>query len=138
VGADWCCGDGGKWRDHRELRVYGLDFGAPDDGGQRQGGFEHGEVVADTGARPGAEGKVLPAVPSIGVLRAEPVGVEDQRMIPQGWIPLIAAYPSGPLPDLDYGTMITPTRYNGMPAFRWNNLTPYCLTYRHRIPGAAA
>jgi hypothetical protein len=26
------------------------DFGAPDDGGQREGGFEHGEVVADAGA----------------------------------------------------------------------------------------
>jgi len=59
-----------------------MDFGASDDGGQREGGFEHGEVVADAGAWSGAEGKVLPAVPSIGVLRAEPVGVEDQRMIP--------------------------------------------------------
>jgi serine/threonine-protein kinase len=43
---------------------------------------------------------------------------------------LIVAYPSGAAPDL--GSSVardTPTRYNGMPALRWNNLQPYCLTY---------
>jgi serine/threonine protein kinase, bacterial len=41
---------------------------------------------------------------------------------------LIAAYPSGPAPDLGVpSTEITPTRYNGMPALRWNNLQPWCL-----------
>jgi hypothetical protein len=42
---------------------------------------------------------------------------------------LIAAYPSGQAPDLGLGSTITPTRYNGMPALRWNNLQPYCLSY---------
>jgi hypothetical protein len=28
----------------------------PNDGREREGGFEHGEVVADAGARSGAEG----------------------------------------------------------------------------------
>jgi hypothetical protein len=51
---DWRSGDGGEGHDHRELRVYGLDVDAPDDGGQRQGGFEHGKVVTDAGPRSGA------------------------------------------------------------------------------------
>ncbi|MGY4646266.1 serine/threonine-protein kinase [Mycobacterium sp. URHB0021] len=42
---------------------------------------------------------------------------------------LIAAYPSGPAPDVGASVNVTPTRYNGMPALRWNNLQPYCLTY---------
>jgi serine/threonine-protein kinase len=42
---------------------------------------------------------------------------------------LIAAYPSGPAPDVGASVNVTPTRYNGMPALRWNNLQPDCLTY---------
>lgn len=43
---------------------------------------------------------------------------------------LIAAYPSGSAPDIGASVAnVTPTRYNGMPALRWNNLKPYCLTY---------
>jgi hypothetical protein len=50
------CGDQGAGRDHAEVVVNGVDFDAAADGGQRQSGFQHREVVTDTRAWPGAEG----------------------------------------------------------------------------------
>jgi hypothetical protein len=56
MGAHGLCRDGGERHDHREIRVDGLNFGMPNNGREREGGFEHGEVVADARAWPGAEG----------------------------------------------------------------------------------
>ena len=52
AGADRSTGDRGEWDGHREILVNGADFDPADDGGQREGGFEHGEVVADALTRP--------------------------------------------------------------------------------------
>jgi hypothetical protein len=41
-----------------------MDFGSPDDGGERKSGLEHGEVIADARAGARAERDVLPAVTS--------------------------------------------------------------------------
>jgi predicted kinase len=42
-----------------------------------------GEVVADARAWIAAERQILPAIAAVGVLRAESVGVEHQRVVPQ-------------------------------------------------------
>ena len=82
--ADRCCGDQREGQSEREIVVEGADFGAPDDGGQCEGGLEHGEVVADAGAGACAEGDVLPAVAARGVFRGEPIRVELAAGLPTG------------------------------------------------------
>ena len=42
-GADGRGSDGGERHGDGEIRLSGGDFGAPDDGGQCEGGFERGE-----------------------------------------------------------------------------------------------
>lgn len=81
-----CRGDHGERKGKREIVIKGADFGAPDDGGQCEGGLQHGEVVADAGAWSCAEGDVLPAVAARGVFRGEPFGVELQGAVPQGGV----------------------------------------------------
>jgi hypothetical protein len=53
---DWCVGDRGEGGADRELGCARVYFDATDNGRQRQGGFQHGEVVADAGAWAAAEG----------------------------------------------------------------------------------
>ena len=52
-----------------------LDPGRADEGGQREGGLQHGEVVADTGARSAAGRQVRPAAAALRALRQEPIVV---------------------------------------------------------------
>ena len=94
----------------------------PDDGGQTEGRFEHGEVIADAGPRPTAERQVLPAIPALGVFRAESVGVEHQRVVPQGGIAM-----HGVDPDRHHGAGFDPVavdvevlhRHPGSRGRRW-------------------
>jgi hypothetical protein len=47
AGRDRGGGDHGERYVEGKVAFEGADLGAPDDGSQRQGGFEHGEVIAD-------------------------------------------------------------------------------------------
>jgi hypothetical protein len=56
--------------------VQARDFGPLNDAGQREGGFEHCEVVADVLLGTCAEGYELSAVAPVRFFRTEPVRVE--------------------------------------------------------------
>jgi hypothetical protein len=48
TGIDRLSGDDGHRCGQREVVLERFDPGGADDGGQREGSFQHGEVVADT------------------------------------------------------------------------------------------
>jgi hypothetical protein len=59
AGPDRCGGNDGERCRQREVIIQRFDPGRADEGGQRKGGLQHGEVVADTGPRSAAERQVL-------------------------------------------------------------------------------
>src|ERR1700730_4146732 len=79
--------DSGARRFERKVLVRRTDPDRPDDGGEREGCHEHREVFTDARTWPGGERDELPAVAVHGILRAEPIGIEDQRALPQSRIP---------------------------------------------------
>src|SRR3984885_10283262 len=87
--------DSGARRLERKVLVRRTDPGRPDDGGEREGCHEHREVFTDARTWPGGERDELPAVAVPGVLQAEPIGVKDQRALPQGRIPVQGNNPHG-------------------------------------------
>ena len=72
AGIDRRGGDDGERCGQGEVVIERLDPGRADQGGQCEGGFQHGEVVADTGPRSAAERQVLPAAAALRALREEP------------------------------------------------------------------
>jgi hypothetical protein len=58
AGEDRRCGDRCERHNDGEIGFDGVDFGTADDRGQREGSFEHGEVIADARAWPSAKWQV--------------------------------------------------------------------------------
>src|SRR6202041_322327 len=82
TGWDRALCDSGARRFERKVLARRTDPDRPDDGGEREGCHEHREVFTDARTWPGGERDELPAVAVHGVLRAEPIGVKDQRALP--------------------------------------------------------
>jgi hypothetical protein len=81
-------GDRGERHVAMEILVHRTDLGSPDDGGKRKGGFQPREVFTDTRTRSAGERDEVPAVAVLGAFRTEPVGIEDERVVPHGRIPM--------------------------------------------------
>src|ERR1700737_1616164 len=102
MGPDRPLGDRRERHREWEILVHRMDFGGPDNGGQREGCFQPREVFTDARTWSVEKRKKLPAVATLGTFRVEPVRVENQWVIPQGRIPMHGINPHGhKTPPLD-------------------------------------
>src|SRR6202011_1365837 len=95
VGPDGPLSDSGERHLDGKIVVHRPDSGGPDNGGEREGRLQRREVFTDTRTWPAGERDELPAPAVLGFFRAEPVGVEDPRALPERRIAMQGSNPDG-------------------------------------------